>query len=176
MLKAQAAQANANIQLDKSNCTNILLNDSTTWSTRQQLTTALHQVLVLDLDYALDQKVEQELWTHGFKNYIATLQSLSRDKKNPKRSELQALLSWCLESASGFYLTLFQELCEAFQLDLPFRRRGIAYGCLVGRPVDQPAIPPQRSSCLYICQYCLVHLGDIARYRNQRKQAENFYK
>jgi hypothetical protein len=35
---------------------------------------------------------------------------------------------------------------------------------------------PQSSSCVYICQYCLVHLGDIARYRNQRKQAENFYK
>lgn len=35
---------------------------------------------------------------------------------------------------------------------------------------------PQSSSCLYICQYCLVHLGDIARYRNQRKQAESFYR
>lgn len=85
-------------------------------------------------------------------------------------------MAWCLESATGFYLTLFQELCEAFQLDLPFRRRGVAYGSLVGRAIDQPVIPPQRSSCLYICQYCLVHLGDIARYRNQRKQAESFYK
>lgn len=37
-------------------------------------------------------------------------------------------------------------------------------------------IVPQSSSCLYICQYCLVHLGDIARYRNQRQQAESFYK
>lgn len=27
-----------------------------------------------------------------------------------------------------------------------------------------------------MCQYCLVHLGDIARYRIQRKQAESFYK
>lgn len=35
---------------------------------------------------------------------------------------------------------------------------------------------PQSSSCLYICQYCLVHLGDIARYRNQRRQAESFYR
>lgn len=81
VLKAQAAHANATLQNDKGNCTNVLLNDSTTWSTRQELTNALHQVLVLDLDYALDQKVEQELWTHGFKNYIATLQLLSRDKK-----------------------------------------------------------------------------------------------
>jgi len=35
---------------------------------------------------------------------------------------------------------------------------------------------PQKSSCNYICQYCLVHLGDIARYRNQNRQAESFYR
>lgn len=35
---------------------------------------------------------------------------------------------------------------------------------------------PQKSSCFYACQYCLVHLGDIARYRNQNKQAELFYR
>ena len=28
----------------------------------------------------------------------------------------------------------------------------------------------------YICQYCLVHLGDIARYRHQLQQAETFYR
>lgn len=39
------------------------------------------QVLILDLEYALDRKVEQELWNHGFKNYIATLQNLAKDKK-----------------------------------------------------------------------------------------------
>jgi protein SMG7 len=39
------------------------------------------QVLILDLEYALDRKVEQELWNHGFKNYIGTLQNLAKDKK-----------------------------------------------------------------------------------------------
>jgi hypothetical protein len=42
--------------------------------------------------------------------------------QNPKRNESQAMLSWCLEAASGFYLTLLQEICTAFDLDLPFRR------------------------------------------------------
>lgn len=36
---------------------------------------------MLDLEYALDKKVEQELWTFGFKNHITTLQELTRDKK-----------------------------------------------------------------------------------------------
>lgn len=35
---------------------------------------------------------------------------------------------------------------------------------------------PHKSSCFYACQYCLVHLGDIARYRNESKQAELFYR
>lgn len=58
-----------------------MLNNSEVWSDQQQLQTVYHQVLVLDLEYALDKKVEQELWTLGFKNHIAALQHLSKDKK-----------------------------------------------------------------------------------------------
>lgn len=32
------------------------------------------------------------------------------------------MLSWCLEAASGFYLSLLQEICTAFDLDLSCRR------------------------------------------------------
>ena len=28
----------------------------------------------------------------------------------------------------------------------------------------------------YICTHCLIHMGDIARYKGQVKQAESFYK
>ncbi|KAF5290808.1 hypothetical protein FQR65_LT11512 [Abscondita terminalis] len=153
-----------------------LLNDSQAWTNQQQLQTIYHQVLVLDLEYALDKKVEQELWTVGFKNHISTLQEQIRDKKNPHRSEAQALLAWCLEAASGFYLTLLQELCMAFDLDLPFHKRLNIYSQTKSWTCTEQLNPPQASSCIYICQYCLVHLGDIARYRNQRKQAESFYK
>ncbi|KAJ3639053.1 hypothetical protein Zmor_008710 [Zophobas morio] len=150
-----------------------LLLDSQAWTDQQKLQTIYHQALVLDLEYALDKKVEQDLWNIGFKNHISVLQELTRDKKNARRSECQALLTWCLEAASGFYLTLLHELCNVFDIDLPFRRRGNAYG---ETNFATELNLPQSSSCVYICQYCLVHLGDIARYRNQRKQAENFYK
>lgn len=39
------------------------------------------KVLVLDLDYALDKKVEQDLWNVGFKQQIEALQAISKDKK-----------------------------------------------------------------------------------------------
>ncbi|XP_066993388.1 nonsense-mediated mRNA decay factor SMG7 [Anabrus simplex] len=153
-----------------------LLNDNEAWVCQQQLQRIYQQVLILDLEYALDRKVEQELWNHGFKNYIGTLQNLAKDKKNPKRPESQAMLSWCLEAASGFYLTLLQEICTAFDLDLPFRRKGSVYGNgKLWRAVEHLS-QPHKSSCYYICQHCLVHLGDIARYRNQSRQAEAFYR
>ncbi|XP_043475268.1 protein SMG7-like [Leptopilina heterotoma] len=153
-----------------------LLNDNDAWLCQQQLQKIYQQVLILDLEYALDRKVEQELWNLGFKNYIALLQSQAKDRKNPKRGESQAMLSWCLEGASGFYLTLLQEICTAFDLDLPFRRKGYVYGCTSPWKAIEKLTAPHKSSCFYACQYCLVHLGDIARYKNQNKQAELFYR
>ncbi|CAH1236385.1 unnamed protein product [Diabrotica balteata] len=150
------------------------LNNAEAWTDQQKLQTIYHQVLVLDLEYALDKKVEQDLWNIGFKNHISSLQEQARDKKNPHRSDCQALLTWALESASGFYISLLQELCNTFDVDLPFRRRGNVFGQTITS--SEMISLPQTSSCLYVCQYCLVHLGDIARYRNQRKQAESFYK
>ncbi|KAG8241507.1 Protein smg7, partial [Homalodisca vitripennis] len=149
-----------------------LLNDNEAWHCQQQLQEIYQQVLILDLEYALDKKVEQELWSHGFKKYIATLQTLAKDEKNPKRSESQALLSSCLDGASGFYLTLLQEVCTTFDLDLPFRRRDVTHSTKRNTQLSKP----QRTSCYYICQHCLVHLGDIARYRNHSWQAEAFYR
>lgn len=57
------------------------LNCAEAWTDQQQLQNIYHQVLVLDLEYALDKKVEQDLWNIGFKNHISSLQELARDKK-----------------------------------------------------------------------------------------------
>ena len=35
---------------------------------------------------------------------------------------------------------------------------------------------PRSNNVTYIVQHCLVHLGDIARYRNQMRQAETYYR
>lgn len=39
------------------------------------------QVLLLDLEFAINKKVEQDLWNIGFKNYIDVLQKLAKEKK-----------------------------------------------------------------------------------------------
>ncbi|XP_039287814.1 protein SMG7 [Nilaparvata lugens] len=113
------------------------LNDKEAWICQQQLQRIYQQVLIIDLEYALDKKVEQDLWNHGFKKHIGTLQALAKDKKSRKNS-------------------LFGNFRKS---------RAIQF-------VNKP----HKNSCYYICQHCLVHLGDIARYRNQCRQAEAFYR
>lgn len=65
-----------------------VLNEPDFRNEQYQLQTMYHQVLVLDLEYALDKKVEQELWNVGFKHYITILQDVIKDKKVVSHSSL----------------------------------------------------------------------------------------
>ncbi|XP_002733071.2 uncharacterized protein LOC100374765 [Saccoglossus kowalevskii] len=146
------------------------------WTTRQKLQNLYQQLLIGDLEYALDKKVEQDLWNYAFKNQINSLQIKVKDKSNPKRHEVQSSLTLFLEAASGFYLQLLQELCSAFHLDYPCHVKSSRLGILnEHNPNHRRIVQPQLSSCHYISQHCLVHLGDIARYRNQNAQAHTYY-
>ncbi|ESO92877.1 hypothetical protein LOTGIDRAFT_119995 [Lottia gigantea] len=137
------------------------------WVTRQRLEDLYKKILLMDLEYALDKKVEQDLWNHAFKNQINVLQSQAKDKLNVKRGESQASLNLFLENASGFYLQFLQLVCTTFKLDLPFRRKSAAFGVMKEKcPLKTKINSPTKNSCYYICQHCLVHLGDIGMYYN----------
>uniref|UniRef100_A0A4W5QQL2 Nonsense-mediated mRNA decay factor n=1 Tax=Hucho hucho TaxID=62062 RepID=A0A4W5QQL2_9TELE len=161
----------------KADMTDSKLGAAEVWTSRQALQDLYQKMLVTDLEYALDKKVEQDLWNHAFKNQITTLQSQAKNRANPNRSEVQANLSLFLEAASGFYTQLLQELCTVFNVDLPCRVKSSQLGIISSKQTNPSTIvKPQPSSCSYICQHCLVHLGDIARYRNQTSQAESYYR
>ncbi|XP_060940089.1 nonsense-mediated mRNA decay factor SMG7 isoform X2 [Limanda limanda] len=161
----------------KADMTDSKLGAAEVWTSRQALQDLYQKMLVTDLEYALDKKAEQDLWNHAFKNQITTLQSQAKNRANPNRSEVQANLSLFLEAASGFYTQLLQELCNVFNVDLPCRVKSSQLG-IISNPQSSSSsmVSPQPSSCSYICQHCLVHLGDIARYRNQTSQAESYYR
>ncbi|XP_041063975.1 protein SMG7 isoform X3 [Carcharodon carcharias] len=161
----------------KADMTDSKLGPAEVWTSRQALQDLYQKMLVTDLEYALDKKVEQDLWNHAFKNQITTLQGQAKNRANPNRSEVQANLSLFLEAASGFYTQLLQELCTVFNVDLPCRVKSSQLGIISNKQCNTSGIvKPQPSSCSYICQHCLVHLGDIARYRNQTSQAESYYR
>ncbi|KPJ19978.1 Protein SMG7 [Papilio machaon] len=150
-----------------------MLQDRSLWTTQQQLQNVYQKILMLDLDYALDKKVEQDLWNVGFKQQIEALQAISKDRKNPLRSEGQAMLSWVLQAAAGFYLCLLHQICATFKLDLPFRRRASLLGSVEAWGPGASAAP---AAARYASQHCLVHLGDLARYRQQLRVAHTFYR
>ncbi|XP_060220440.1 nonsense-mediated mRNA decay factor SMG7 isoform X8 [Meriones unguiculatus] len=179
-LKSEEHLKSSNIrqaEVLKAEMTDSKLGPAEVWTSRQALQDLYQKMLVTDLEYALDKKVEQDLWNHAFKNQITTLQGQAKNRANPNRSEVQANLSLFLEAASGFYTQLLQELCTVFNVDLPCRVKSSQLGIISNKQTHTSAIvKPQTSSCSYICQHCLVHLGDIARYRNQTSQAESYYR
>ncbi|XP_031240692.1 protein SMG7 isoform X9 [Mastomys coucha] len=179
-LKSEEHLKSSNIrqaEVLKAEMTDSKLGPAEVWTSRQALQDLYQKMLVTDLEYALDKKVEQDLWNHAFKNQITTLQGQAKNRANPNRSEVQANLSLFLEAASGFYTQLLQELCTVFNVDLPCRVKSSQLGIISNKQTHTSAIvKPQSSSCSYICQHCLVHLGDIARYRNQTSQAESYYR
>ncbi|XP_017703583.1 PREDICTED: protein SMG7 isoform X7 [Rhinopithecus bieti] len=176
-MSLQSAQYLRQAEVLKADMTDSKLGPAEVWTSRQALQDLYQKMLVTDLEYALDKKVEQDLWNHAFKNQITTLQGQAKNRANPNRSEVQANLSLFLEAASGFYTQLLQELCTVFNVDLPCRVKSSQLGIISNKQTHTSAIvKPQSSSCSYICQHCLVHLGDIARYRNQTSQAESYYR
>ena len=122
-------------------------------------------IILTDLDFALDKKVEQDLWSVCFKVPISGLQSKS-DRKN-------VFLNWFVEGASGFYLVLLQEISSQCDTDSTLCKRNIQLG-IYNAPTY--SVKPKNESFLYICQHCLIHLGDLSRYRNLMGEAEGYYK
>ena len=116
----------------------------------------------------------------NFNSLIFQLFNSISDKN--KKSEAQTSLSWFLDLSSGFYVLLLQELCVTYDLDLPFMRSALYFGVSDGLENSDTSTKDLINKCSnvsninYICAHCLVHLGDISRYRSQNKHAENFYR
>lgn len=130
-------------------------------------------IILADLDFALDKKIEQELWNVCFKVPISKLQPANPSPARNKKPESSPLLNWLLESATGFYLVLLQEICSHCNLDLNVSKRNADLGIFDCSTYQRK---PKEGSCLYIIQHCLIHLGDLARYRNLPDEAEAYYK
>ena len=99
--------------------------DSEAWSQHQEFQSLCQKMLLEDLEYTLNKKVENDLWSICFKDYISFLQASARDRSalaKKKASEAQTVLNWFLDTASGFYIVLLEEIRAKFQLDLTFLR------------------------------------------------------
>nr|CAB3266396.1 protein SMG7 [Phallusia mammillata] len=179
---SQLLEQAENLKKELTNGRNGLSSDGSgtgEWVTsRTSLQDVYRQLLITNLEYALDKKIEQDLWNFVFKNHITALQQQVKDKSNNFRVEAQSQLTSFLDAASGFYAHLLDDLCSTFQINIPCRVKASKLVFLKdSSSIKKSSITqPERPSCQYMCQHCLVHLGDIARYRNQNGQAESYYR
>ena len=93
--------------------------------------------------------------------------------------DLNITLQWFLEMANGFFILLLEEICTTFKLEFSFLQRNNGYHHPITdckEKIGNARKQQLKEKLNYICQFCLVHLGDIARYRNDTKQAETYYR
>jgi len=167
-----------------------ILKESSSWLRLNEFVEINKKLVLIDLDYAIEKKSEVDLWNVAFKEVIDGLRKEGADTKlsqfqmsnleKTKKTEAQTSLSWFLDFASGFYVLLLQEICVTYDLDLPFLRSAGFYGVASDLETNNEANEVKKcqnvGSINYICTHCLIHMGDIARYKGQVKQAESFYK
>jgi hypothetical protein len=80
------------------------------WLYRQELLDQYGQLILFDLDFALEKKIEHDLWTIVFKNEISYKQEQLKDanQNQLKRTEIQTSLQMLYEYARGYYMKLLQ--------------------------------------------------------------------
>lgn len=96
------------------------------WIQRQNLQDLYHQIILTDIDFTIDKKLEQDLWNLVFKSQINYFQTLLKENRGTgsgagqnklslnilpqKRLEAQASLFFFLEAARGFYTKLLEDI------------------------------------------------------------------
>ena len=95
-----------------------------------------------------------------------------------------------MEQAYGFYLRLLDEICDTYALEINSRAsekqlkmintmahdKGTLYVLFNIIKKELFSEKPRSASSNYIAQHCLVHLGDIARYRHKGSMADSYYR
>ncbi|RNA15598.1 SMG7-like isoform X1 [Brachionus plicatilis] len=162
------------------------------WIQRQNLLDLYQQIILNDLEFTIDKRLEQELWNLVFKNQINYFQSQIKDTSSKtkisnshKKLEVQANLSFFLEAARGFYTKLLDDLAKKYALNEKRKDNScinVSFYQRFPSLFDQMSLDPgatmeptREKQILYLCQHTLTHLGDIARYAFQFQEAKNYY-
>ncbi|CAF1097547.1 unnamed protein product [Rotaria sp. Silwood1] len=152
-------------------------NKSEIWIYRQELLDQYEQLILYDLDYAIEKKIEHDLWTIIFKNEINYKQEQLKDNNQQqiKRTEIQTSLQNFYEYARGYYMKLLQDVVHSYNFENSICK--LTFPSLQKRHQQNSNSNHtcKEASMLYFIQHILVHVGDLNRYSNQIDLAKTFY-
>ncbi|UJR15241.1 hypothetical protein I4U23_002196 [Adineta vaga] len=146
------------------------------WLYRQELLDQYDQLILFDLDFALEKKIEHDLWTIVFKNEISYKQEQLKENHQHqiKRTEIQTSLQALYEYARGYYMKLLQDVVHSYSFETSICK--LTFPFLQRHPQSSNSNRQcKEASMLYFIQHILVHVGDLNRYSNQIDLAKTFY-
>uniref|UniRef100_A0A915K3S6 DNA/RNA-binding domain-containing protein n=1 Tax=Romanomermis culicivorax TaxID=13658 RepID=A0A915K3S6_ROMCU len=151
----------------------IIQNDTIDWSNRLKLQTLLEEAILTDTNYCVNQQIEQLLWNICFKSCIDFLQNklkFSRmgeeNVKLPGDEDESAFLATFLKSSLSYFD------CFMRKIELSAKSNNSLSGYLYVTPAIEKF---DAKNVDYLLNFCLIHLGDISRYRRRLIEAEYFY-
>ncbi|CAF1008788.1 unnamed protein product [Rotaria sordida] len=154
-----------------------LSNDkSEIWIYRQELLDQYEQLILFDLDYAIEKKIEHDLWTIIFKNEISYKQEQLKENNQhqTKRTEIQTSLQNFYEYARGYYMKLLQDVVHSYNFENSICKLTFPFLQKRNQHLNHNR-SCKEASMLYFIQHILVHVGDLNRYSNQIDLAKTFY-
>ncbi|CAF1039549.1 unnamed protein product [Adineta ricciae] len=143
---------------------------------RQELLDQYNQLILVDLDFAIEKKIEHDLWTIIFKNEISSKQDqVKENHQHPiKRAEIQTSLQTFYEYARGYYIKLLQDVVHSYNFENSICK--LTFPFLQRRSLSSYSTRQcKEASMLYFIQHILVHVGDLNRYSNHIDLAKTFY-
>ncbi|KAI6659110.1 SMG7-like protein [Oopsacas minuta] len=143
------------------------------WTTRQRLEDIYRQMLLTDLSFSLENRIEVDLWNCVFRTQINYLQTNITHQQGTQREETLSSLYICLESTCCFYHQLLQSICYKYNTSLPSYLTPEQIG-VCRRSVS--TVTAGEDNIRIIGQDCLLRLGDLARYRGECNLATKYYK
>ncbi|CAF3547188.1 unnamed protein product [Adineta steineri] len=148
------------------------------WLYRQELLDQYNQLILFNLDYAIEKKIEHDLWTIVFKNEISYKQEQLKEnhQHQSKRTEIQTSLQTLYEYARGYYMKLLQDVVHSYNFENSICK--LIFPFLQKQSLNSNHHHHHQckeASMLYFIQHILVHVGDLNRYSNQIDLAKTFY-
>lgn len=147
-------------------------------------------MLLLELDTALEKRVETDLWNCVFRNQITALQTSITHLQvvcqivmlcysyvivlvqNIQRDEMIATYHLFLESTCGFYYQLLLSICYRYNSSLPASLSAEEIGAC-RRPAGSATAG--EDSVRTIGHECLMRMGDVSRYKGEYALAKKYY-
>eukprot|EP00057_Strongylocentrotus_purpuratus_P028192 XP_011682666.1 PREDICTED: telomerase-binding protein EST1A isoform X1 [Strongylocentrotus purpuratus] len=132
---------------------------------QQELEQLYEGIILLDLDLCNQYNVEQTLWKNSYYQLIEALRKAIQEQPNGD-SYKEDLLDF-MQHGTAFYEGLLNKLQSTYQFQLE-NRTGL----------DPLHEEPRRSIKLALlsAQRCMIALGDIARYKEQANETNNYGK